>query len=212
MESIINEKIKFIYSETSSRYMNEVVLYFKDNHESVMQFFNKSSLNKPLVITIWDNKEEFKKEMSRLSGIEDIPDWSIGMANSKMDNKINRIDCLDLERIREISYHSDKTIDDMKKLVVHEFTHICCDEYTNYDENIPFWVQEGVAVYLSGQHDNAELTVPIDDIKNDNMVPYQNYRYIFNKVVDNYSKEEVLGLFRCENIEGILDGINGKAK
>jgi len=212
MESIINDKIKFIYSEDCSDSMNEIVSYFKENYKRVLNFFDKENVNIPLIIKFWNDSKCFREEMSKLSGIEDIPEWSIGMANSKRDNKINRIDCLDLERILGIPYHKDKTIDDMKKLVVHEFTHICCDEYSNYNDNMPTWVSEGVAVYLAGQHENAELNVSLDDIKNDKMVPYQNYRYIFNKVVDSHSKEEVLGLFRCENVEVILDGINGKTR
>ena len=212
MERVISDKIKFVYNNTSSNEINEVILYFQDNYEYVMHFFDKSSLNKPLVITIWDDKDEFKKEMSKLSGIEEIPDWAIGMADSKKDNKINRIDCLSLKKIREIPYHSGKFIDDMGKLVIHEFVHICHDEFSNYNETIPTWVQEGVAVYLSRQHENSELTVSLEEIKNDDMVPYDNYRYVFDKVVSNCSKEEIFSLLNGQNTYTILDNVFLRAK
>lgn len=174
-----------------------------------MSFFDKTNLNKPLIIKIWDDREHFREEMSKLSGIDidDIPDFTIGMADSKGENEINRIDCLSLEKIREIPYHSDKTSEDMKKLIIHEFTHICHDEFTGYKDNIPIWVQEGVAVYLSNQHESSELNVSIEEIKKKDMVPYQNYRYVFDRVVSKCSKEEIHSLLYGIDTDKVIDNL-----
>jgi len=204
MEYIVNDKVRFVYSKKSSSYMMEIIDHFEKNYQSLSDFFDKDGLNRPLVITFWDDKKAYREELVNLLGY-DAPelDFSAGMATSGIDIPISRVDCLSLEAVQTIGFYESDNVESLKKRVVHETTHVFHDEFTNYNYHfLPTWIPEGVATYLSQQYENSSLTVPLEEVKKDDKwVDYQNYRYVFDKVIENCSKDEVLNLLKGIDID-----------
>lgn len=213
MEYIVNDKIRFIYSEESSIYMEEIINHFMENYISIMQFFDKKDLDKPLIITFWDDKTKFREELRKFN-YEELPEWTVGIAISDKSNPVSRVESLSLEATRTIPLHKDNTVEDLKKRIIHETVHVIHDEFLNYAyDTVPTWASEGVATFLSGQYENPNLTVPLDKIKKDDeVVPYQNYRYIFNKMSELFSKDEILDILRGKNTDRVFEVIEQNNK
>ena len=182
-------------------YIDEVVKYLRENYKKVMDFFNITNLDKPLEIKIWDNKSEFKEEVSKITGYE-LPDWSIGTGENGKDDEYSRVDFLSLPEIRSIDYHKEKTSEDLRKGILHEFVHVCHEQASNYNTPKETYKTEGVATYLADQYENAELNVPFEDlIKDEDYVEYQNYRAFFDTLVNSFSHEDVLKFINTSNKE-----------
>lgn len=214
MEYVVTDKIKFIYSEESSSYMEEIINHFMENYISIMKFFDKKDLDKPLIITFWDDKNKFREEMKKFNYSNELPEWTVGIAISDKSNLVSRVDCLSLEAARTIPLHKNNTVEDLKKRVTHETVHVIHDEFLNYAyDTVPTWVSEGVATFLSGQYENPNLTVPLDKIRKDEeVVHYQNYRYIFNKMSELLSKDEILDVLRGKNTDRVFEAIDQNNK
>ena len=193
MEYIINDKIKLIYNDCDNLYIKEVIQYFNDNYNNIMNCFNLDSLDKRLIIKLWADNESFLKNMSLLLGIklEEIPSWAIGFGINERTDSTSQIHYLSLKEIRKIDYHKNNTIDDLKKGLVHEFVHICHSQFCNYCYPQKLWITEGIATYLSNQYPNAKSSVDLKTILNDDYVEYQNYRYIFDVIFKVLPKEEI---------------------
>lgn len=193
MEYIINDKIKLLYNECDKLYIKEIVQYFNDNYNKIMDSFNLKDLDKKLLIKLWDDNQSFSKNMGKLLELkpEDIPIWAVGFSiNEKLDN-ISQIHYLSLKEIRKIAYHKENTIIDLKKGIVHEFVHICHSQFSNYNYPEQLWITEGIATYLSNQYPNAKPNTTIKEMLSNEYSEYQNYRYIFNIIFSICSKTEI---------------------
>ena len=115
MEYVVNDKIKFIYSEESSSYMEEIINHFMENYISIMQFFDKKELDKPLNITFWDDKAKFREEMKKFNYGNELPKWTVGIAISNKSKPTSRVDCLSLGEAKTIPLHKNNTVEDLKK-------------------------------------------------------------------------------------------------
>ena len=120
---------------------------------------------------------------------------------------------LSLEEQRKIQYHKNKTLEEFIKTIIHEFVHTCHSQHKNNTE-LDTWINEGIATYLSNQCENEKYTNKYEDIFSENVVPYQNYRKVFEYVFENYSKEDILKLLANDkNIkEEIISSITENKK
>lgn len=190
----IGDEIEILYNECDKRYIDDIINFFKLHYKDVMSFFNIKKLDKKVVIRIWDNFDMFKIELKNITG-DEIPFWTTGSAKNDKNDMNSRIDYLSLKEIIKIDYHKDETIDDLKKGILHEFVHICHSQSCNYHYPKEYFLTEGVATYLAHQYDNCNLSVPIKTILDDiEYVEYKNYRFLFNKLLEIYSHEDILNI------------------
>lgn len=191
-EYAIDKNIKIIYNECDQEYIGEVINYFKENYVKIMQFFNINQLDKKMIIKLWDDANLFRKKLSDITGYE-YPLWATGSSKNDQEDPYSRIDYLSLCEIKKIEYHKDYMIGDLKKGIMHEFTHTCHTQFCNYNFPEETYLTEGVATFLANQYENAKLTEPLEKVfSEEEYVEYQNYRYIFNLLVERYSHEDLL--------------------
>lgn len=204
MEYEINNEIKIIYNESDKTYIKEIISYFKENYLAIMNFLDIKKFNKLIVIKFWNKKEEFINEIKKITG-EDIPFWVIASTKNNKSDLVSRIDLLSLKEIKKIEYHKNETIENLKKTILHEFVHICHDVFCNYSPPKEIWIKEGLATYFANQYENAKLNATIKQIKNNEYVDYNNYRYLFNLLFDKLNQKEILELLKGNNSNGILE-------
>ena len=208
------EIIKNVYVD-ENYFTSDQLNFIKNQILSIMNFFDIKEINKPTYIKIFNDRNQFKKEIFSISKLDELPDWSVGMAINERKYDKNYILELSLEEQKKIKYHKDKTMDDFIKTIVHEFVHICHTEYTNYNYPEDTWISEGIATYLSNQYSDANYTKEFEEIFSENVVPYENYRKVFNYIFENYSKEDILKLLNNDNYikEKIINSLlNRKVK
>lgn len=190
----ISNDIEILYNKCDEDYINEIIGFFKLNYKRIMDYFSIDKIDKKVIIRLWDNSLSFRNGLKKITGY-DMPFWATGSSKNDKDDEYARIDYLSLNEIKKIDYHKNETVDDLKKGILHEFVHTCHSQSCNYNYPEEYFLSEGVATYLAHQYDNCELSVPIQTILDDiDYVEYENYRYLYNKLVEMYSHEELLDI------------------
>lgn len=211
LKHIINDDIEIFYNECDQKYIGEIISYFELYYKDVMNYFNISKMDKKVIIKLWDNSDIFREELNRITG-NDMPFWVTGSSKNNRNDEYSRIDYISLKEIKKIDYHKNETIDDLKKGVLHEFVHTCHSQSCNYNYPNEYFLTEGVATYLAHQYDNCELNVPIKTILDDvDYVEYENYRFLFNKLVELYSHDDLLDILNNKNkldYDKVIDFMN----
>ena len=103
-----------------------------------------------------------------------------------------------LFRSQESQVHKNFTLEDFKKSILHELTHICHHELTDGNNQPCYtWLAEGLATNLSGQKYYSEIQCTYEEmiynfynVKNSYSIAYQMVKYM----LENYNKEFVLNL------------------
>ena len=139
------------YSDDDLTYIDELLQRFLYSQDKIMNFFNLKNLDKKVQIKIWNNVTEYEKyinsEMKRIFNVENtMEDWEVGRAiTTKTESQIHILSYQ--ERIKRKGHQYDK-IDDLIKVVQHEFVHTCHEQFKNY-KNTLTWFNEALATILS---------------------------------------------------------------
>jgi hypothetical protein len=109
-----------------------------------------------LDIRIHNSRNIFNKYINK-----DFSDtWLIGNVNEK-----NKIDIISKELIKKEKYHKPE---EFNKLIKHELTHSFINKIIDYNLNFPFFINEGIADYLSYNDDillkNKTLKLKFKDL------------------------------------------------
>ena len=184
------EKNNFIieYNE-NLKYIPEIVEYLENRMNDIMCFFELNSFNKKIKIIVYNKLELYKEHIEQFFEYHDY------MCADTNDGNIN---ILSLEAAHETKTHANMTLDEMKKVILHEFVHICQQEKEVehiLDDVIWFW--EGLATNL-GNPDEYEV-VQFDDATNYDINEFfcasNNYPIAFTigkYMLENYSHAEIL--------------------
>lgn len=187
---MVLEKNKFIieYNE-NLKYIPEIVEYLENKMNEIMCFFELNSFNKKIKIIVYNRVELYKKHIEQFFEYHDY------MCADTNDGNIN---ILSLEAAHETKTHANMTLDEMKKVILHEFVHICQQEKEVehiLDDVIWFW--EGLATNL-GNPDKYEV-VQFNNVTNYDINEFlcaaNNYPISFtivNYMLENYSHTEIL--------------------
>lgn len=190
--------------------VENVILYTNDDIDTkiidiirfkmlnVMKFFQIDNMSKKVIIRIWNDREEFKNVVCKLEGYDDLPLWAVGNARNEKNEDICYIDKLSLAETKKIEYHKDATLTDFINSIVHEFVHICHTIFCSYNYPDKIWITEGIATYLSDQYPNCDLNVSKEELFGKKVVTYENYRFLYNYIFENYSYEEILSLLKSD--------------
>lgn len=198
MRMMINEELLIEYNECDCDYIGIIIDYIKIKYPIILSFFGLESLDKKVYIKLWDNKDNFRDNLKKLTGF-DMPIWAIGMAKNDATDSYSRIDYLSLREIKNIDFHKNKDINDLKKGIVHELVHICHTEFCNYNYPDDNFVTEGVATYLANQYEGAKQTEDIKKIMSDIVVPYNDYRFLFDKMMEVCNQKEIQEILKGNN-------------
>ena len=190
--------IKIYYNKEDNSYIDELIEYISNEEINILHFFNMDTINNKVIVNIYNNINNFRENCKNIKNNNDIPLWLSGLSYYK-DN-IYYIDTLSLKEYKITKSHKNATISDLKKLIVHEFTHSIEYIYSN-NENTYKWLNEGCATYLSKQYKEKDLilSVSYEDLLNSN-IDYRNYFTMFYYLVNNYNKEYILNLFKDEEL------------
>ena len=184
------------YTESDLEYIYDLIKYLRDNLDNIMNFFELKKLEHKIFIKLWDSKDKYREFIGNL--IKDyvikntVPEWEV--ARSTNNNGVSRIDLISYKESLKCKSHGKDTLDDLFKVIVHEFVHTCQFDYNNHTESLT-WFSEALATNLSGQYDELSLglNASLDDIIN-GQVSYSNYYTMGKYLLDNYPREYILEL------------------
>ena len=125
-----------------------------------------------------------------------VNDWEVGRAIN--NQKECRIDLLCLSERKKCKGHADDTIDNLLKVTIHEFTHICHFEYCNHRPSM-IWFNEALATNLSNQYDTLDINCSLEDILKGKAY-YSNYYVMGKYLLDNYDKNHILELSKNKDL------------
>lgn len=156
----------------------DIRYFLQEAYRDVGRDFNHYPQNKIPVILY--TQEDFQR-------IRQTPDWVAGIYDGKIRLPVKKGEFTDKE---------------FKRLLWHEYTHAIV--YYLTDGNCPVWFNEGLAKYEELKHNDADLTLLKNAIKEDSLIP-------LNKLTSNFSLQnspERLALAYLEAysfIEFVLD-------
>lgn len=178
--------------DENNKYIEEVCNYLDDKIDSILSFFELINLKEKRKIVIWNNLDEYKNHIEQFYPYQDY---------MRADTNDGNINLLSLEAARKTKEHSTTTIDELKKVISHEFVHICQQdsEIEHIDSDI-VWFWEGLATNLGNPEDfhKIEITVDDDEIQEFNSLE-NNYSIAYtigNYMLENYSHEQILEYVR----------------
>ncbi len=167
-----HDDLKEFYKKT----MNELNSFFEISWEK----------NKPRIFSVND-----RRTINILLGRE-TEDWLVGWANGK------DVYILDKENYESESSHKYSK-EEYEALIKHELIH-CFTKRISDGSKIPKWLNEGIAIYLSGQ---TELRKKPDDFKffidffdKSEKEIYTEAGFIVKFLIETYGKEKNLKLIR----------------
>lgn len=177
------------YTTDDFAYIDKLVEELEDKYLNIMEFFNLQRLEHTVNIKIWNNLEEYRNYFSKKINRK-IPNWEV--ARATINKNESRIDLLSLKERVKCEGHQEDNLDNLLKVIIHEFVHICHITYNNYRCSM-VWFGEGLATNLSNQFTKSEINCSLDDILN-GKAQYINYYSMVKYLLDNFSKDYILGL------------------
>lgn len=209
MKSKENKYFLINYSLKLEPIIYYIISNLNKKYVDILKFFNLSSYRK-ITINLYDDLDNFKDFVSKIRGINknELPDYCKGTFDNGMINYY-------------LEYNKN-TYEKSIRNILHEFVHIIYLEKiikNNYENRI-IWLDEGLAMNLSGEFKNVELKKIISEIlafkelPNLNLIKhgiefvnnrYDGYllSYISVKyLIEMYGNEEFLKLI--ENKEKIM--------
>lgn len=137
------------YDKKSEPIVKTINDALSQNFQRVMDFWGIKKLDSTVQIRIFSDLEEWKsffKSLSQGTYQEYVTGCAIG----------SNIYVLDYAEYKKLQSHRNDSIEDFKKIIVHEFVHICHLQLCKL-ENTAFFMSEGLAAYLAGQGYNQNI-------------------------------------------------------
>lgn len=188
-------ELKYIvieYSDKDLLYINDLCKYIEQSCEEIISFFDIKEFGKKVNIKLWDNLENFrryyKKVGSSLDEKGETCNWVCGFSNGDIIHSL----CLD--EYKKTKFHENNTLQDLKFLVMHEFTHSC---HSKINKPYYTWLAEGLATTITHQMENTDriLNFSLEQAL-DGGCDYQNYHIMFSYVYETYGRNYILNLIR----------------
>lgn len=159
-----------------------------DRFKDIINYFELRKNTNKAIIRIWNNYEKFSDFWKEKYKQNSSPNTLTGFCYEH-----NHIEIINLKNYIKIKKIKNQEVDfnDWYNLIIHEFTHYCAKEYTNYTLGTK-WIQEGLAINLSHQrYFEFEITSSLEDIQN-NKCTYNDAYTLMKYVMETYNREFVL--------------------
>lgn len=183
------------YTTDDFTYIDVLVKELKTKYLNIMEFFNLHELEHIVKIKMWNNLAEYRNYFSKKINRK-IPNWEV--ARATINKNESCIDLLSLEERIKCEGHQEDNLNNMLKIIIHEFVHICHITYSNYNGSM-VWFGEGLATNLSNQFTKLGINCSLDDILN-GKAQYINYYSMVKYLLDNFSKDYILKLAKDKDL------------
>lgn len=193
-----NFNIEFLYKEKEE---NKVKI--KNNIFGI--YFNlKNIFNEDLEsikIRIHNTRKSFDTYLFRKTEI-----WLIGNVNDKQE-----IDLISEELIEKEKYHNKK---EFYSLLKHELSHLFINKKAKNSYNIPYWLNEGIAEYLSFNSNKIENVFIPEDFFEKNII-MEDWNKSIDENVEAYKIARyfiifLLSFYKFEDLIKLLESFNKK--
>ena len=186
------------YDEKDQDDIAFVVLELQKEYKDIMNFFDLDHFDKKIQIKFWNNIEEYRTFFNeRLKKYhQKVQSWEVGRSTN--NEKEDRIDLLNLNERKKCQGHQQDTIEDLAKVLLHEFTHTCHFAYNGKKETMT-WYAEALATNLSHQFDTLEFDSSLDEIKKGTAY-YNNYYCMGKYLIDHCDKSYILELAKNKKL------------
>ena len=188
------KNLKYInieYTDNDLEYIDYICYEIERKTEEIVNFFEINDFNEKVNIKLFDGIDNFRnfyKETFK----RDAKDYICGFS------KNNNVYTLSLDEYKKCYSHENSTIEDLIKLILHEFTHSVHSK-RNSNMNV-IWLNEGAATYLSDQHkDIKKIKGTLDDLINGKCT-YSDYKLMFEYALNTYGSEYILNLIDNEEL------------
>lgn len=187
------KELKYIileYTEDDLEYIDYISDYIDEHIEEILVFFDNLKMDK-ITVRLYDSLERLKEHYKSICKRDKAPEWLSGFAAN------NSVYTLSLKELHKSKGHENRTTEDLAKLILHEYAHVCYYTYNGDQEDGYIWLTEGISCGLSHQYDNVEceITDSLDNIIKGNC-RYNNYYCMFDYLYKNYSNEYILELVK----------------
>lgn len=194
MSSIKNSKyFELEYTGKDEKYIDELLAYIEEKSKDISLFFDIDKFDKKVCIKLFDNLVSFREACSEIWRDKKIPTWLCGLSFRIQDK--DYIYTPSLEEYKKTDGHNSCTLENLKRLIIHELVHTCHRKYSNVQ--LPVWIGEGLATFLSHQYEGQELSfdASLEQIKNGG-TSYVNYYTMLYYALNNYGKNYILKLLK----------------
>jgi len=169
-------------------YIDEIISTLQNNTHDILDFFELDKLSQKKRVIIFTDREKYKEHL--IPYVKEFKEW---MCADTYDGNIN---LLEISEARKSTEHSDMTLTEFIKCILHEFVH-CCQQELNANSQGTAWYWEALATNLSGQ-DYTPISLSdcnFDNLQKDFNGTKNGYSYSFTLgkfMIENYPKEKLL--------------------
>lgn len=118
-----------------------------------------------------------------------------------------RYSSIDAIAVNQMIYILEDKVEfeNIEKIIIHEYVHICI-AYT-FSTKCPLWLNEGLAVYISGQRDDIKMIRPnnIESLYEMNYETPNFYNialYVVNELINKMSLSQIINIGRmCKSFK-----------
>ena len=188
---------KFTYSKEDEDLIVVLEDYLNQKREDIFNFFDSSLQKEQVEINIIPTKKEYDEIAKKIRGVEEIAKWSIGFVHENIIEYVSLHDYKNTAHAFSEDRYLEK-LDYFKKTIAHEYVHFVGGLYckkNNLEWPVKF-LNEGIALYLSGQKDNMDspFNYTIEDIL-ESKSSYDAWYLLTKYIIEEYGKEYFLKLF-----------------
>lgn len=205
IQQLETNHFRFYSKKQDKDCLKDLANALEENYERITNSL-KTFLDKKVDVYIYSDLSTYHKAINQ----PDAPNWVVG--NSVPDsNTIQMVNPSNADG-RSYSY--------FMKVIVHEFTHVV-EHNLNTENNIPIWINEGVAMYEAKQAEGTEQVLAnaksankfptLKDLETDSYTFGNNNGYqfsysIIDYIVKNYGYDKLIALIKTPSeFEKTLD-------
>ena len=152
-KEIMSNHFKIFYNMSDESCIEDVKNYLENNYQRITTDF-KQTFDKPIEVKIYSDLESLHRAINVAvkQGLffflqpDVTDDWVVGTSTQGTIRIVSPIN----------SGKSNRTYDDILKVVVHEFTHITTSKIRDSQCSV---LEEGIAQYEAGQTDNENVSL-----------------------------------------------------
>ena len=188
----------FNYNESEEQLISECAKYLDSMAPEICSFFQVFPQEKA-TINIIQTKKQFDDEYRKQLNLDEdyqVAKWVIGFVP-----KNKQIFMLSIGDYKNTSHafspeQAVKMTEYFKKTIVHEFVHFVHDQFNKAHGccNKTTWLAEGLATYLSHQHDGEELRSFPSKEQVLQGHSYVQFNYLVKFLIENYNKDVLFSM------------------
>lgn len=188
----------FEYDKIDEDLILELNDYIDKHVDLIYNFFGNDIKREIPIIHIISTKKELDKIYCESKKVPSAPSWVVGFTGNKdiFYLSVKQYECFS-HVFKTNNY--EENLEYYKKTIIHEYIHFVNMLFNKkYDVQLTSkYLVEGIAMFLSKQNDNKQLSFnySLDDILNSNN-NYNGWYLVTKYIIENYSQKFLMELFK----------------